>query len=32
MKNITMIPEDGIGPEISQITMDIVSAACKDIN
>lgn len=32
MKNITMIPGDGIGPEISQVTMDIVSAACKDIN
>lgn len=32
MKNITMIPGDGIGPEISQVTMDIVSAACKNIN
>lgn len=32
MKNITMIQGDGIGPEISQVTMDIVSAACKNIN
>ena len=36
MKNITMIQGDGIGPEISQVTMDIVNtskigrASCRE--
>lgn len=31
MKKVTMIPGDGIGPEISEVMMDLVGKVCTDI-